>query len=262
MSERLKWDQAGERLYETGVKNGVLYVQNSGAYPTGVAWNGLSSVSESPEGAEATAIYADNMKYLNLYSAEDFKATVEAYMYPDEFAECDGSAELVAGSGVFIGQQKRKSFGLCYRTELGNDEDGEDYGYKIHIIYGCKASPTERAYETINDSPDAITFSWEITTTPVDVTGHKPTATIVIDSTKLDSAKLAAVENALYGIDAAEFDATQTYAVGVYVTHSNKTYRCKTAITTAAAWDNSKWDEVSNAGPYLPLPDEILTMIS
>lgn len=199
---RLKWDQTGERLYETGVSQGVLYVYDSAQkkYGAGVAWNGLSAVTESPSGAEATAIYADNIKYLSLMSAEEFGATIEAYMYPDEFMECDGSATLVAGAT--IGQQTRKTFGLCYKTVLGNDVDGENYGYKLHIIYGAMASPSEKAYSTINDSPEAITFSWEVTTTPVNVTGFKPTASLVIDSTKADPDKLADLEDILYGTDA------------------------------------------------------------
>lgn len=196
---KIVWDKTGERLYETGVKNGVLYPQSNGTYPKGVAWNGLTAVTESPSGAEATALYADDMKYLNLYSAEEFGATIEAYTYPDEFGECDGSAELV--DGVLIGQQARKAFGLCYRTVIGNDTDGEAHGYKLHIIYGAMASPSEKAYATINDSPEAITFSWEVTTTPVNVTGKKPTASIVIDSTKADPTKLAALEVILYGKD-------------------------------------------------------------
>lgn len=196
---KIVWDKTGERLYETGVKNGVLYLQTNGVYNNGVAWNGLTAVTESPSGAEATALYADDMKYLNLYSAEEFGATIEAYTYPDEFAECDGSKEIV--DGVMIGQQTRKSFGLCYRTVIGNDTDGEAHGYKLHIIYGAMASPSEKAYATINDSPEAITFSWEVTTTPVNVTGAKPTASVVIDSTKADPAKLAALETILYGKD-------------------------------------------------------------
>lgn len=195
---KLVWDQTGERYYETGVKMGVLYPQSaSGTYPKGVAWNGLTAVTESPSGAEATALYADDIKYLNLYSAEEFSATIEAYTYPDEFAECDGSAELT--TGVTIGQQKRKAFGLCYRTTIGNDTDGNDHGYKIHIIYGAMASPSEKAYATINDSPEAITFSWEITTTPVSVSGFKPTASVTIDSTKVDGTKLKQLEAVLYG---------------------------------------------------------------
>lgn len=195
---KLVWDQTGERLYETGVKNGVLYVQDDkGAYPAGVAWNGLTAVTESPSGAEATALYADDIKYLNLISAEEFGATVDAYTYPDEFAECDGSKQVV--EGVSFGQQTRKKFGLCYRTSLGNDVLGNDYGYKLHIIYGATASPSEKAYATINDGPEAITFSWELTTEPVSVDGFKPTATVVIDSTKVDKEKLAALEDILYG---------------------------------------------------------------
>lgn len=200
---KLVWDQVGERYYETGVKNGVLYVAGSdGTYGTGVAWNGLTAVTESPSGAEATPLYADDIKYLNLMSAEDFGATIEAYTYPDEFKECNGEAELVPG--VVIGQQTRKAFGMCYRTTLGNDVDGNDYGYKLHIIYGAKAAPSERAYATINDSPEAITFSWEVTTTPVAVSGAKPTACITIDSTKVDETKLAALEAKLYGSDSEE----------------------------------------------------------
>lgn len=219
---KLVWDKTGERLYETGIKNGVLYVQSeSGTYPTGVAWNGLTAITESPSGAEATALYADDIKYLNLMSNEEFGATIEAYTYPEEFAECDGSKELV--SGVVIGQQARKTFGLCYRTALGNDTEGNDHGYKLHIIYGALAAPSEKAYSTINDSPEAITFSWEITTTPVNVTGAKPTASIVIDSTKADPTKLAALEDILYGKDG---------------------------------------DSGSGTGPRLPLPDEIKTLMT
>ena len=195
---KLVWDQTGEHYYETGVKMGVLYPQSaSGTYPKGVVWNGLTAVTESPSGAEATPLYADDVKYLNLYSAEEFGATIEAYTYPDEFAECDGSAEVA--TGVTIGQQKRKAFGLCYRTTIGNDTEGNDHGYKIHIIYGAMASPSEKAYATINDSPEAITFSWEITTTPVSVSGFKPTASVTIDSTKVDGAKLKQLEAILYG---------------------------------------------------------------
>lgn len=196
---KLVWDKTGDRLYETGVKNGVLYIPTAGVYSKGVAWNGLTAVTESPSGAEATALYADDTKYLSLMSTEEFGATIEAYTYPDEFAACDGSAELA--DGVMIGQQKRSTFGLCYKTTIGNDTDGNDHGYKLHIIYGALAKPSERAYSTINDSPEAITFSWEITTTPVNVTGAKPTASLVIDSTKADPSKLAALEDILYGKD-------------------------------------------------------------
>lgn len=194
----LVWDQTGEKFYETGVKNGVLYVQHTdGSYPKGVAWNGLTAVTESPSGAEKTPLYADDTKYLNLMSAEEFGATIEAYTYPDEFAQCDGSAEIA--EGVTIGQQARKTFGMAYKTTLGNDVSNNDYGYKLHIIYGALASPSEKGYSTINDSPEAITFSWEVTTTPVNVTGKKPTASLVIDSTKANPEKLTALEKILFG---------------------------------------------------------------
>lgn len=220
---KLKWDQTGERFYETGVKNGVLYIQETGGvYPKGVAWNGLSAVNESPSGAEASAIYADDMKYLNLYSAEEFAATIEAYTYPDEFAECDGSAQLA--EGVTVGQQARKTFGMCYKTTLGNDTEANKYGYKLHIIYGAKAAPSEKAYATINDSPEAITFSWEVSTTPVSVEGYEPTASLTIDSTKANPEKLKALEDILFGTD-----------------------------------DVSAGE---NPGPRLPLPDEIKTLMT
>lgn len=196
---KLVWDKTGDRLYETGVDRGVLYVQSNGTYPNGVAWNGLTAVTESPSGAEATPLYADNIKYLNLMSAEEFGCTIEAYTYPEEFAECDGSAELA--TGVTIGQQARKTFGLSYRTKIGNDATGDKFGYKLHLIYGGLASPSEKAYATINDSPEAITFSWEVSTTPVSVDGHSPTASITIDSTKVEPTKLKALEEILYGKD-------------------------------------------------------------
>ena len=199
---KIVWDQTGDRLYETGVNHGVLYIPTSGVYSKGVAWNGLTAVTESPSGAEATALYADDIKYLNLMTTEEFACTIEAYTYPDEFAECDGSASLVAG--VNIGQQPRKTFGLCYRTTIGNDTDSNAHGYKLHMVYGCLAAPSEKAYATINDSPEAITFSWEVSTTPVNVTGHKPTALLTIDSTKADPTKLAALEDILYGKDQVE----------------------------------------------------------
>lgn len=222
---KLVWDKTGEHFYETGVKNGVLYPMSaSGTYPKGVAWNGLTAITESPSGAEATALYADDIKYLNLMSNEEFGATVEAYTYPDEFAECDGSASLT--EGVYIGQQARKTFGLCYRTTLGNDAKGNDYGYKLHIIYGAMASPSEKAYSTINDSPDAITFSWELSTTPVAVANFKPTASLTIDSTKVDTAKLTALEEILYGKDGTGEDHT-----------------------------------IGAVDPRLPLPDEIATLM-
>lgn len=195
---KLIWDKTGERLYETGVKQGVLYPQAAGGtYPKGVVWNGLTNITESPSGAEATPLYADDTKYLNLISTEELGGTIEAYTYPDEFAECDGSAALA--NGVYVGQQPRKTFGLSYRTTLGNDIDNNNHGYKLHLVYGALATPSEKAYSTINDSPEAITFSWEFNTTPVNVTGFKPTANITIDSTKVDAEKLAALEKILYG---------------------------------------------------------------
>ena len=200
---KLVFDESGKRFYETGVSKGVLYVQDaSGSYPQGVAWNGLTAVNEAPSGAEATPLYADDIKYLELRSAEEFGATIEAYTYPDEFEQCDGSAELA--EGVVIGQQARKAFGLCYRTIVGNDVQGNDFGYKLHLIYGATAAPSEKAYATVNDSPEAVTFSWEVTCTPVEVEGFKPTATVVIDSRKVDAEKLAALEAKLYGSDSEE----------------------------------------------------------
>jgi hypothetical protein len=211
MAYQLDWDLTGERLYETGVDHGVVYPMVEGAYPKGYAWNGLSSVQESPSGAEATAIYADNIKYLNLISNEDFGATVEAYNYPPEFAECDGTATLGGIEGVYVGQQKRKQFGLCYRTVIGNDADGNDHGFKIHLIYGATAAPSEKSFGTINDSPEAITFSWTLSTTPVAVgkinnIEFKPTASITIDSTKVAKAKMDDLLDILYGTAATTGD--------------------------------------------------------
>ncbi len=204
---KLKWDQIGERFYETGVDHGVLYPQKNGEYPKGVAWNGLVSVTESPSGAEDNALYADNIKYLNLKSAEEFGATLECYTYPDEWAACNGESDLVPG--VTLSQQRRNTFGLSYRTKIGNDTDGEDHGFKIHLIYGGSAAPSERSYSTVNDSPEAITFSYEITTTPVTVSGKdstgkpfKPVASITIDSTKVEADKIVALEAILYGTEA------------------------------------------------------------
>jgi hypothetical protein len=199
----LTWDQVGERFYEVGVDHGVLYIPDAaGIYNAGFAWNGLTTVTESPSGAEPSPQYADNIKYLNLISAEEFGGTIEAFTYPEEFGQCDGSA--VPEPGVTIGQQGRKMFGLSYRTRVGNDVEGTEFGYKLHLLYGCQAAPSEKAYATINDSPEAISFSWEITTSPVPVTGHKPTALIVIDSTVVDAADLLALENLLYGVAAIE----------------------------------------------------------
>ena len=201
---KLVWDQTGKRLFETGVRNGVLYVQDSnGAYPKGVVWNGLTAVTESPSGAEPTPLYADDIKYLNLMSNEEFGGTIEAYTYPDEFGACNGEATIA--DGVTIGQQSRKAFGMCYRTAIGNDVDGNEHGYKLHLIYGALASPSERPYATINDSPEAITFSWEFSTTPVNAgDGFKPTACLTVDSTKVPTEKMTSLEALLYGTDEAE----------------------------------------------------------
>lgn len=199
----LVWDQTGKRMYETGIDRGVLYIPNaSGVYNTGFAWNGLTAVTESPSGAEASPQYADNIKYLNLVSAEEFGATIEAFTYPDEFGQCDGTAE--PQPGILVGQQSRKTFGLSYRTKVGNDVDGVEHGYKLHLIYGCLAAPSEKAYSTINDSPEAITFSWEVSTTPVLVTGMNPTSIMTIDSRTADPTDLAALEIILYGDVATE----------------------------------------------------------
>lgn len=194
----LTWDRVGERFYETGVDRGVLYIPDAqGVYNTGFAWNGLTAVTESPSGAEASPQYADNIKYLNLVSAEEFGCTIEAFTYPEEFGQCDGTASPVVG--LLIGQQARKTFGFSYRTIRGNDLNGNEYGYKLHLVYGCLAAPSEKAYATVNDSPEAITFSWEVSTTPVPVTGYKPTALLVIDSKEVDSTDLTALETQLYG---------------------------------------------------------------
>lgn len=257
---QLAWDQTGERLYETGVKQGVLYPQVAGKYPAGYVWNGLTAVTESPSGAEATALYADDTKYLSLVSAEEFGATIEAYMYPDEFAECDGSASIA--KGVIIGQQKRKQFGLAYKTTLGNDVDNNDYGYKLHIIYNALAAPSEKAYASINDSPEAITFSWEVTTTPVSVSGFKPTASITIDSTKADPAKLAALEDILYGkahevLVEAPNDWDTNYAK--YFTKSGDEFIAVNG-SSAPSFEADKY-YTAEVAARLPLPDEIAKLM-
>ena len=200
---RLIWDEVGQRFFETGVKNGVLYVQdNDGSYKNGVVWNGLTAVTESPSGAEETPLYADDVKYLTLRSAEEFGATVEAYTYPEEFEQCDGSASIA--DGVTIGQQARRAFGLCYRTSVGNDIQGQNYSYKLHLIYGCTVAPSEKSYSTINDNPEAITFSWELSTVPVPVDGFSPTASLVIDASKVDKGKMQQLEDALFGDESNE----------------------------------------------------------
>lgn len=196
---KLTWDAAGERLYETGVRNVVLYVKTGSTYGKGVAWNGVTSIEENPTGAEATPLYANDIKYLNLVSNEEYEASITAYTYPDEFAECDGSASLV--KGVRIGQQPRKEFGFCYRTAIGNDTEGTEHGYKLHLVYGALASPSSRSHSTINNDPEAAEMSWDITTTPVEVAGHRPTSVVEIDSTKVKPEELAALEKKLYGGD-------------------------------------------------------------
>lgn len=270
---KLKWDETGKRLYETGVDHAVLYpIDAQGLYSKGVAWNGITAITESPSGAEANPLYADNIKYLNLIAAEDFGATIEAYTYPDEWAACDGSAEVAPG--VMIGQQSRKTFGLCHRTKIGNDVDGQDHGYKLHLIYGALAAPSERGYQTINDSPEAITFSWTVTTTPVEVPGFKPTAILTIDSTKTDADKLAALEAILYGQDASEAkdaiykettdDAPQTGKT--YYTKSGNTYTEFSGSTFASG--TTYYEMVSPTVPAkeatvarLPLPAEVIELL-
>ena len=271
----LEWDKTGEHFYETGVKNGVLYPYDKNnttkPYSPGVAWNGLTSVSETPSGADENAIYADNIKYLSLRGAEEFGATIEAYTYPDEWAACDGSAMPV--TGLIIGQQSRKMFGFCYRTELGNDIDGDSYGYKLHLLYGCTASPSERSYETINDSPEAITFSWEITTIKQDIgtindIAYKPVSVLTIDASKfitngVKGQKLLDLEKALYGYTVPAFSATQAYAKDDVVTHESGFYKAKAAIT-AGTWNASDWDELSSdpGFAYLPKPAEVIEMLT
>lgn len=221
---RLGWDKVGERFFETGIDRGVLYIpDNAGVYTTGVAWNGLTAVTETPSGAESNKQYADNIVYLNLISAEEFGATIEAFTYPVEFAQFDGAVVLGANKGLTLGQQNRRVFGLSYRTRVGNDLAGTDLGYKLHLLYGCQASPSERNYSTINDSPEALAFSWELSTTPVTATGYKPVSLITVDSTKVAAAAMTALENALWGTNAAGTDPATV--------------------------------------PRLPLPDEVITLV-
>ena len=267
---RLVWDQVGERFYETGTKKGVLYLQSSGTYPSGVAWNGLTAVNESPEGAEANDIYADDIKYLTLRSAENFKATIEAYTYPEEFEECDGSR--VVASGVTIGAQPRKSFGFSFVTTFGNDTELDEHGYKIHLIYGATVSPSEKSYQTINDSPEAISFSWEVDTVPIPVTGYKPTAHIVINSTKFTGAsasKLEALEAVLYGTDSDVYyptadtskqnDKTYYTRSGAGTTENPYVYTQFTGATFAAG---TTYYEKASGTAHLPLPDEVIAILS
>lgn len=257
---KLVWDAIGERFYETGIDHGVLYPVESGAYPKGYAWNGLTNVSESPSGAEQTALYADNIKYLTLTSAEEFGLTIEAYTYPDEWEACDGTASLA--TGVKIGQQSRKKFGLSYRSKIGNDVDGDAHGYKLHLVYGCSASPSERGYATVNDSPEAITFSWEITTTPITLDGYKPVSLITIDSRTVNPDKLASLENILYGLDANyvvtsddAFDSSKTYYELI-----NGNY----VVTTDTVMDSEKtyYEDLGPVDARLPLPTEIKTLFA
>lgn len=266
---RLLWDQVGEKLYETGSKKGVLYPQAAGGvYPQGVPWNGLTSVSETPDGGDANDIYADDQKYLTLRGVENFGGTIEAYHYPPEFAECDGTAQLIAG--VSIGQQPRKTFGFSFVSTIGNDVEMDGYGYKIHLIYGASASPSDKSYETINDSPDPNNFSWEFTTVPVAVTGHNPTAIVTIDSTKVSPAQLKAIEDVLYGTDAQEAKAAE-YAVTTdtapqsgkeYYTKSGNTY---TKFTGSSFVEGTTYYEMTSPAQEakaattarLPLPDEV-----
>ena len=267
---KIVWDQVGQHLYETGTDRGVVYPADSnGAYPKGYGWNGLTGYTESPSGADETALYADNIKYLSLRSAEEFGATITAYSYPDEFARLDGSASPT--TGVTLYQQARSSFGLCVRTLIGNDIETNDHGYKLHLVYGLTASPSERAYSTVNDSPEAIEFSWELKSIPVTVANYKPTSVITIDSTKVDARKLAALEDILYGVDAGE---TRYVATTDTTVDSEKTYyeynestKAYTAVTPVGTenpategWYESTTTTASDA--RLPLPDEVIALMT
>lgn len=260
---KIEWDKVGEHVYETGVKNGVLYpIADDGTYPKGVAWNGLTSVTESPSGAETTSLYADDMKYLNLISAEEFGNTIEAYTYPEEFGACDGSAEITPG--VVIGQQDRKAFGLAYVTTVGNDVKSNSYGKKIHLIYNSLAQPSERAYSTINDSPEAITFSWDTKSTPVNVTGHKATSCVTVDSTKIEAVKFAKLEAVLYGSDPeltqSQPDDWTTNYKNYFTKNASGEYVAVTG-NTAPSWAANKY-YTAGADARLPLPDEIATILA
>ncbi len=266
-TQLLTWDQTGDRLYETGTKKGVLYPWSNtiNNYGNGVAWNGLTAVTESPSGAEETALWADDIKYLSLRSAEEFGGTIEAYTYPDEWGQCDGSASIA--TGVVIGQQARSRFGLSYVTTLGNDTEGNDHGYKIHLVYGATASPSERGYATINDSPEAITFSWEFTTIPVEVPGFKPTAILTVDSTKIESTKLANLENALYGVAGGdtytEFTGAAFVAHTVYYTRTGTEGAYVYTVTTDTTPQQGSTYYTNGATlPYLPLPAEVVTLLA
>ena len=274
---KLIWDQSGDRVYETGVKKGVLYPASGSAYPTGVAWNGLTAISQSAEGGEANDFYADDIKYLVLRGVENFAGTIEAYTYPDEWAECDGSVSVA--TGVTIGQQPRKTFGLSYVTTIGNDTDLDSHGYKIHLVWGASASPSEKSYTTINDSPEPINFSWSFNTTPVNVTGHKATAHMEIDSTKCPSAKLAALEAVLYGTDAQEATEAVYTATSDMTKQANKTYYTRsgsspsytyTEFTGASFAEGTIYYEMTSPAQSavaatvarLPLPDDVIALLT
>lgn len=261
---KLKWDQIGEKTYQTGVDHGVLYPQAGGKYPKGVAWNGLTNVTESPSGAEDSPLYADNIKYLNLKSAEQLGLTIECYTYPEEWSQCNGESELV--EGIYLGQQRRNTFGFSYRTKVGNDTEGEDYGFLIHLVYGCSAAPAERSYATVNDSPEALTFSYTVSTTPIDVSGvgpdgkpYKPVASLLVDSTKFERTKIEQLEKILYGSDdvyTATTDTDFTAGKDYYEKAADGSYS-KTADTTFDT--NKTYYELTSAGTdgRLPLPDEL-----
>lgn len=263
---KLLWDQIGEKIYETGVDHGILFVNKSGSYGEGVAWNGLTAVTESPSGAEASPIYADNIKYLNLYSAEEFGCTIEAYTYPDEFGVCDGSADIA--TGVSIGQQERKSFGFAYRTRLGNDTEGDSYGEKIHLIYGCRASTTQKGYSTVNDSPEAINFSWEVTTTPVPVTGFRPTANVIIDSTKTDETKYKKLIAILEGTDDTytELETVpedwSTNYTNYYTKDGTGKYVAVTGEVAPTFSEGEYYSKTAGAASRLPFPEEIMDLMA
>lgn len=264
----IKWDQIGEKKYKTGVDHGVLYPQKNGAYPKGVAWNGLTSVNKTPSGAEDNKLYADNMQYLNLKSAETLGLTIECYMYPDEWAECNGESEIA--EGVFLGQQRRNTFGFSYRNKLGNDTEGEDYGFEINLVYGCSASPSEQSNQTINDSPEAATFSYEVSTTPVNVSGvgpdgkpYKPAASITVDSTKVSREKLTELETILYGKEGVYTKTTDTaFTDGkTYYELVNGEY-VETKDTSFEAGKDYYEETTAPVDGRLPLPDEIKTLFA
>jgi hypothetical protein len=263
---KLLWDQIGEKFYETGVDHGILFVNESGTYGEGVAWNGLTTVTESPSGAEASPIYADNIKYLNLYSAEEFGCTIEAYTYPDEFGVCDGSADIA--TGISIGQQERKSFGFAYRTRLGNDTEGDSYGEKLHLIYGCRASTTQKGYSTVNDSPEAINFSWEVTTTPVPVTGFRPTANVIIDSRKTDETKYKQLLAIIEGTDdtytklSTEPEDWSTNYANYYTKDTTGKYVAVTGDSAPTWAADTYYSKTAGTASRLPLPEEIMDLMA